>query len=482
MAKSNWLITWFKKNVLRMGDGTQESPVDLSREEEIAPSMEELLLEEGEDPSAFQKPKTVKMVNSNLTVVSSDGKVYSKGNATVADYEKVKNATSQKEIDEVFHSAAKAEEVIKEKEEKRQVIQKKEEIKKIISNFDILSSYQNLFVVVDNTVYLNKDGMQHRSIPQLLIKKFTTVVKGINESTGTVKDEYEKSLASLVRFWEKCCLCPNAQSAEDLYGFLDRHKFKIDEHGNFYTYRRVIRLDNNASKADKDLVDFVSNVYNKVKAVWKKKPVNFDVYKNGKEFKLIDLKKVTGEIKAEKVGNLEELYTNSLRSMPGNRFTDNHTKKEDYRVGEIISMPRNQGDDSNKSSCSKGYHVASKAYDYSSFGNTPILAIVNPIDVLSVPVGEIGKMRVCRWFFAMTLDPKEEHILDDDRFDVRQLGDVFENKCLENLPEHVEKIYAEELKRHRVNLPEMSKEQIKATVKSLEDIKNELRDRIQKAV
>lgn len=468
MASLKSLTSWFKKNILRMSD--EKPTVDISSDfpipiEETVEKVEDVVF-----------PLKIKMVGTTLTAVTKSGKIYSKVNATLDSFYKLEEATTIQEVEAIFYSADKL---------KSTEVKKQEEIqeKKVSKSFEVLSSFRDMFIVKDESVYLNREGIDHRSMPKLLVEKFAGIIIAMNERPSSIpEDEYLKAIDILVRFWEKCCLCPSAQSAEDLYGFLQKHKFKIDEYGNFYTYRRVLRVDDKSTQLEKDLVDFVSNAYNKVKAVWKEKPAKYDVYKKDKEFKITKSEKVKGQIKAIKIGDLEELYTKSLSSMKGNRFTDHHTKREDYRVGEIISMPRYQGDSDNKVSCGSGYHVASKAYNYSGFGDTPILAIVNPIDVLSVPRGEEGKMRVCRWFFAMTLDPKEEHILDDDRFDVRHLGDVFEAKCLENLSEHVEKIYAEEVKSHKFKLPSMEKDNISKVIVNLEKIKNDLRSRIQKAV
>ena len=40
--------------------------------------------------------------------------------------------------------------------------------------------------------------------------------------------------------------------------------------------------------------------------------------------------------------------------MKGNSYTSAHTGREDYKIGEVISMPRQNGDDNNQVSCSKG--------------------------------------------------------------------------------------------------------------------------------
>ncbi len=164
--------------------------------------------------------------------------------------------------------------------------------------------------------------------------------------------------------------------------------------------------------------------------------------------------------------------------MKENSYTDKHTHTFDYRVGSVSSMPRNSGDDNNQISCSKGFHQASKEYDYSGFGDTPILTIINPIDVLAVPLGEVGKLRTCRWFFAMTLPEDEQFILDDEDFDVTELGDIFEEKCNENLENYVHNSFTEEVKRHTFTIPQISDKQITNIVKSLEEMNNEIKGRI----
>jgi len=107
----------------------------------------------------------------------------------------------------------------------------------------------------------------------ILINAFAELyTRGIQDVEETL------DFISLKKFWLKCCLNPNAQSAEDLYEFLTHHKVKIDRHGNFYAYRRVV----STARENKELVEFISNTYNKIKGVWKKKPSDYMVAnKNG---------------------------------------------------------------------------------------------------------------------------------------------------------------------------------------------------------
>ena len=409
----------------------------------------------------------LKLVNDVLTITLNNGDVIVKPCATQEDFIAVRNAYSEEDIFIVTAGKEIVEENKKEQKEYNKAIALKDGIDKLAHFKD--------FKIIDDSVYLK--GVD-RSLPQLLVEKFLEIInyeKGEDFERGEIYN-YPEYLA-LKQFWLKCCLNPNANSAEDLYTFLSFHQFKIDKHGNFYAYRRVVSKAN----VNKELVDFVSNAYNKVKAVWKKNPASYNVHKKVDEGYFFMPESNTSHKGQEDIsflGNLKELYLN-LPDLQENSYTSSHTGIENYHVGSIVSMPRNDGDDDNSVSCSKGFHAASKEYDYSGFGDVPILVIINPIDVLAVPLNEIGKLRTCRWFFSMTLSEDEQHILDDDDFDVAELGDVFEEKCSENLENYVHNSFAEEVKRHTFTIPEMSHTQINKIVKSLNEMTEEIKGRIQ---
>lgn len=267
--------------------------------------------------------KNLKLVGDVMILTTQDGDVITKPNATREDFEKVKMAKSQEEVDETFLSK-----IVPEPVKEGEIEINDYEFKRLLSHVDFFKRDGSIFMTT----------VPNRSIPDLLIKKFS-------ECIGT--DEYDR----MKKFWLKCCLNPNAQSAEDLYAFLKTHNMKIDRHGNFYAYRRVVSIA--SSVTDKKYVNFISNIYNKVKAVWKKKPSNFDVFidENG-DYKFTD-RVLTHDEQNACLGNLEQLYLN-LPLAVENRYTDAHTRKMDYRVGEIASIPRHQCDDNNNVNCSKG--------------------------------------------------------------------------------------------------------------------------------
>lgn len=406
--------------------------------------------------------KSLSLVNNVITVVLNDNTILSKTDATSLHFYAIKNAVVESEVIAVMSNPEEGKKIEKEKKEI-------EDIQKIKTRMKVLKTCSD-FKIENDSVYLV--GVD-RSMPKLLVERFLSLISDYKTQKELNKcEEYN----SLKKFWLKCCLNPNAQSAEDLYKFLSHHQFKIDSHGNFYAYRRVV----SRGVENKNLIDFITNSYNKVKAVWKKSPNNYYVILEDDGSYSISLDNRPDGI-TKVVGNLTELYL-GLPNMSGNSYTSSHTGQEDYKAGTVISMPRYAGDDNNNISCSKGFHAASKAYNYSGFGDTPILVIVNPMDVLAVPIGEVGKLRTCRWFFAMTLTEEEEHILDDNDFDVTTLGDVFEEACNLDIENYVHSRFSEEVKRHTFTIPEMSSVQIKTIVKSLKEMKNEIKKRVQKIV
>ena len=412
--------------------------------------------------------KMLSLVNNNLTIVLQDGSIISKSNATENDVQEIKLATSESEILRIVKDVNIQQEKVTEE-------LTREDIEMYSEGFELFK-YLDDFYTEGNTVYLSGTN---RSLPDLLVKKFieiiTRVDKVFSEESLQEKLNKDEEYLSHKKFFMWCCLNPNAQSAEDLYGFLEKHNMKIDRHGNFYAYRRVKTVGNDS----KELVDFISNTYNKIKAVWKKSPKKFKVV-TVPDSKKYELKQSDFNVEDTEyicLGDLEYLYLN-LPNMKENRYTSAHTGQEDYRVGNVISMPRNEGDDNNSVSCSMGFHAASKEYDYSGFGDQDILVIINPMDVLAVPKGEIGKLRTCRWFFAMTLEKDERYILDEEDFNVLELGDIYNEKCFEDIEEHVKNGFTQEVKRHTFTLPTLSSKELSLIINSLEEMSNVINNRV----
>ena len=78
----------------------------------------------------------------------------------------------------------------------------------------------------------------------------------------------------------------------------------------------------------------------------------------------------------------------------------------------------------------------------------------------------------------MTLPEDEKYILDDEEFDVTELGDKFEEECLKDMKGHIKKSFAEEVKRHTFNLPTLSHKDINNIVEQLNKMKEVISKRV----
>ena len=270
-------------------------------------------------------------------------------------------------------------------------------------------------------------------MPEELAYAYAEAYQKWKNSSKAISLQETDAFISLDRFWSWCSLNPNAESREDLFKFLKHHNMQITKQGMFLAYRRVV----SKNTVNAELIRFISSNYILVKGFMRKEPANFIVMKEYgtnsyllKEDEDFDVD-FDDESPNEFIGYLDNLYLD-LPILEQAQFTDNHTHTMDYRIGVEARIERNKGNQSNQVSCSKGLHVASKAYDYSGFGDTAILVAVNPMDVLAVPQGENGKLRTCAFTPVSVLSISEENnILDNDFNTDAILFKHYENQVLQ---------------------------------------------------
>ncbi len=398
-----------------------------------------------------EKPyKNIKMVNDVLTVVLKDGNVISKPNATEEDFIAARTASSEDNLLALVLS--KETDVVK--------------MRSLMKGVELLSNVDD-FTVTGGSVYLK--GLS-RTIPQLLVEQFITVI--YNGGEVLTQDEINKNeeFQSLKRFFMWCCLNPRAEVANELYRFLTENSFRITKQGFFVALRNVVTVE---SAGDNTLVKTVSNAYNKVKAVWKKNPNNYAIVKYGKkDFKLV---KESDIGKQELVGNLTKLYLD-LPNMQENRFTDAWTKTFDIRVGKVVEMPSEKCNWSTQDCAAAGLHFTADQIHYVGCGDTSVLVLINPMKV--VGIGQ-HKGRCYEYLPIMTV-PRDEatQILHDVEFDTLELDESYAVNQLEALEKKVKEGITTETKKHSFNLPYISSSEIKNIVGCLEQMKAECNKRI----
>jgi len=467
-------LEWFKNKVDHSIERVIEKKLDSLIEQESVCAEEECI-----EPLY----RGVKLVNDSLTILMNDGNIINKPNATEEDYDAIINARSQTEFDRIVMDSN----VCQEKEEAERKMAKAKALQKGIK----ILEESGEFTLEGNTVYFK--GIS-RSIPQLLVEKLIEVV---DKAEDLSEDE---EYLSLKRFFMWCCLNPRAEVSNELYRFLDENSFRITKQGFFVALRNVVTLHGSP-----ELVHFISNTYNKVKAVWKKSPDDYTVFLEDGEYKIVHEDKLW-EVKTktmydewcdevedyvecepyeeevtcrvdhgEEIGGLTHLYLD-LPNRKENRFTDDWTKTFDIRVGKVVNMPKEDCNWSTQDCAAAGLHFTSDQIHYVGCGDQSVLVLINPMKVVGIGA---HKGRCYEYLPIMTV-PREEatSILHDNQFDTLQLDEEYAIRELSDIESKVKEGYATESSKYEFNLPNISSVDIKEIVKSLDEMKNEIVDRV----
>jgi hypothetical protein len=485
-------LKWFK--------GAIERTIEKVVENKMEQAFNELENEEGQTAPSYNpsgKPYlNIKMVNDTLTIVMNDGNIITKAPATSEDF----NAARECKTETCLFNLVSTQEV---KDARRKAEAEYEKAKAIKMGAEFLAKF-NDFEMKDGSLYLK--GI-NRSIPSLMVEEFLEIIgrysydgmANVDEMNAMVIEDEEYQ--ALKRFFMWCCLNPRAEVADKLYNFLKKNSFNITKQGFFVALRNVVTLH-----GSNELVHFVSNAYNKVKAVWKKAPDKYEVYlKNGVySFIHIDDTYTTELVEGDEwydediedyvyeedeevtvkrsdlgecIGNLTELYLD-LPNRAENRFTDAHTRTFDIRIGRPVNMPMEQCRWNTDDCGAEGLHFTSDEIHYVGCGDTSVLVLINPMKV--VGIGE-SKGRCYEYLPIMTV-PREEatEILHDLDFDTLELDESYAVRELENLNTKARDGFIAEAKKYEFNLPALSAVEVYTIVRSLDEIKQEISKRIVK--
>jgi len=502
-------LDWFKQTAENAIAKVIANKLDSIMEQEQVGSDYDL------DKKVFEKPYfSLKLINDTLTVVLNDGSILNKPSATEEDYHAVVNARSVHEI----HAIVASHEVLQDVEKVRAEAAR---MKALQQGIEILGCL-NDFTVEGSTVYLTGTS---RSLPQILVEEFIRVVDRVanepSQEMFQVQLNQDDEYVALKNFFMWCCLNPRAEVAHELYRFLSENSFRITRQGFVVALRNVVTLHGSP-----ELVHFISNAYNKVKAVWKKNPNEYTIFLENGEYKLVHDDKLfktvviesatcpdcdgeggwyndaweddndwedcdtcngTGEVEeyeyeqtvpvdhGQKIGGLVELYLD-LPNREENRFTDDWTKTFDIRIGQVTSMPMEECNWSTQDCAAAGLHFTADQIHYVGCGDQSVIVLINPMKV--VGIGQ-HKGRCYEYLPIMTV-PREEatRILHDGMFDTIQLDEDYAIRELESLAERAKEGFATESKKYQFNMPAISATEITNIVNSLSDMKAKISKRV----
>ena len=459
-----------------------KSKIEHAVEKAISNKIDKLMEQEDDDVIVEKPYINIKLVNDVLTVVLRDGSILSKSNATDDDYYRAVNATTETALHNICSTA----EVMEERRRVEAEVARIKAVKQGIKKLEGLADFE----IDGDSVKLAGTG---RTMPQLLVEKFIQVVDRVSYFTGfgdleaaLAKDEEYQALK---RFFMWCCLNPRAEVANDLYDFLQKNSFRITKQGFFVALRNVVTLHGGT-----ELVQFVSNAYNKVKAVWKKSPDNYHVFIKDNQYSFVHVEDMYEEIEeydeeydeyytdtiakldlGEDLGSLTELYLD-LPNRAENRFTDAHTRTFDIRVGKVTNMPPEQCN-WNRADCGHaGLHFTADHINYVGCGDTSVLILINPMKV--VGIGEL-KGRCYEYLPIMTVPTEESTtILHDLDFDTLELDEDYAIRELQNLADKAKDGFVIEASKHQFNIPAMTHAQIESIAASLDEMKYTLSKRV----
>ena len=426
-------------------------------------------LDDEEEYVPYVKPYLhLKMVNDVLTIVLQDGQIISKPNATQDDFKAAQNANSEADL----FSLVMSQEVKDEKMKREAEISR---IKSIQKGMEFLSQFKD-FTISENSIYLT--GMS-RSLPQILVEEFLAIIGAYDQLHLSIEEvekslPYNESYLGLKRFFMWCCLNPRAEVAHELYRFLKDNSFRITKQGFFVALRNVVSLCD-----DTALVDFVSNSYNKIKAIWKKDPSQKNVWKDSNNDYFLQDLDFEGASNVFFVGNLTQLYL-ELPEMKSNRYTDDWTKTFDIRVGRPVNMPLSDCNWSTQDCAAAGLHFTADQIHYVGCGDTSMLILINPMKVVGIGA---HKGRCYEYLPIMTV-PREEAttILHDLNFDTLELDDQYAVRELETLAERAQAGFVAESRKYDFNIPNVSIAEIKGIAASLEEMKGEIVNRVKSII
>ena len=447
------------------------------------------------DKSQNDPYMTIKLVNDVLTVVLNDGNIISKTNATTEDFIAARKAKTEEQLFAICMSK----EAMDDKEQRDAEIAR---AKALLDGIENLKRFTGEFIIEGNTVKFK--GID-RTLPQLMIEEILVLVDKF-PYTFAQMDEYK----SIKRFFMWCCLNPRPEVANELYRFLKENSFRITKQGFFVALRNVVTLH-----GSNELVQFVSNAYNKVKAVWRENPSEYHVFMNNGDYDLWHKDSIYATVRGtclecdgsgdwwdehdeesydcetcdgsgiadrsekialgEDLGILTDLYLD-LPNRHENRFTDDWTKTFDIRIGQPVTMPQEKCNWSTQDCAAAGLHFTADQIHYVGCGDQSVLVLINPMKV--VGIGE-HKGRCYEYLPIMTV-PREEatKILHDATFDTLQLDEQFAVNQLNHLEELATDGFVVEAKKHEFYMPQISISEIRGIVKSLEEMRSELSGRV----
>lgn len=361
--------------------------------------------------------KNIYYTGSSVVIVFHDGSTLMKNDVDLTLFTGIKECKTRSQIELLLRDK------VVEKKVYSQVTETQEERDTVNAYLDILKDNEDFVLITTDRknwkVFLKDANLE---LPAVVVGSFIELLERIEQLQSKVDkdafgadeniDETFEEISQLTEqyealkmFWYWTAMNPIASARQALFNFIRKNEINLTTNGLLMMYRRIVSTATGSKTTE--LVEFISNSYLKVKK-WKKSAYKYSIIKEDEEYKLIAHTYENGQVlgNAEFIGILVDLYAN-LHTLQNKTFTDNHTHTKNIKIGTIYKEDEDKIDLDNTQDCSRGLHVGSKSFGFGGYGDTGVLALVNPMYVRSVPVSETNKMRVSEMFIAGEMSVEE---------------------------------------------------------------------------
>lgn len=391
--------------------------------------------------------KVIKLRNT-LTVILNDGTVLTDNNCNADKHQLVLDNQDNEDTVKFI--------MIPEMYKKREEIETKTKMLSDISESDYMT--------------VNGASIYIKSISELSVPEdFAMALHKAEE------DENEDLIQSYLNFWTLTSMNPDSRVRGNMFWFLDRYGMTISKSGLFVAFRNVA-LKSEGSDISSELAAFISDNYSKVKFRWKKSPANYFVIES--DFADLILVKDPSEYEEDGlvVGRLDKLYEELGNAEVAPVYTDVYSRTFTIKIGEPVTMPREKCDPVQTNTCSSGLHVAGKEWLQSNyFGDTGLMVLVNPADVVAVPPQDsYGKMRVCAYYPVQIVGVNEKGGIE-----MEDIEDGFEDNFIDIITYDGE-INNEDTSNYSISIPDTPELSRSRIMNRLQDIKQSISNKLSK--
>lgn len=229
----------------------------------------------------------------------------------------------------------------------------------------VANRLKNSKILIQRGASVYMKGVNELSIPSDFVEKILDAEESLNEA----------EINKYKNFWTLVGLNPDSRVCNNIFWFIRRWDMQIAPSGLIIAYRNVEIKDEGNSFSTEEAKDIIEKYYT-AKYIDNVNPDNLE-YKGMA---------------------LSDTYK-SLTTIKSPVYTDNYTHTFEIKIGQPVSMPREECDCVQENSCSKGLHVGAKGWLKDNYcGNVGIQCLVSPADVVAVPtIDNYGKMRCCRY-------------------------------------------------------------------------------------